>query len=83
MTDIRNNRNIEIIETEGPSSVFPASAVLGATLFAATKPWAQEAMVVVPAPALDERKADATETAVLAGGAASGACRPSISTPRA
>lgn len=38
-------------------------------LLAAPPSWAQEAMVVVPPPALDERRPDATsETAVLAGG---------------
>lgn len=44
-------------------------ALVGATLYGIWPAGAQEAMVVVPAPALDERKPGATtETAVLAGG---------------
>ncbi len=44
-------------------------ALVGAALYGIWPVGAQEAMVVVPAPALDERKAGATtETAVLAGG---------------
>lgn len=44
-------------------------ALAGATLYGIWPAGAQEAMVVVPAPALDERKPGATtETAVLAGG---------------
>ena len=44
-------------------------ALVGATLYGILPAGAQEAMVVVPAPALDERRPDATtETAVLAGG---------------
>lgn len=44
-------------------------AVVGATAYAIWPAGAQEAMVVVPAPALDERKPEGTtETAVLAGG---------------
>ena len=44
-------------------------ALIGATLYGILPARAQEAMVVVPAPALDERRPDATtETAVLAGG---------------
>lgn len=63
MTDIRNNRSRRrILRLSG-------FAVLGAAFLASAPSWAQEAMVVVPPPALDERKADATsETAVLAGG---------------
>lgn len=45
------------------------AALAGAALYGILPAGAQEAMVVVPAPALDERKSDATtETAVLAGG---------------
>jgi len=44
-------------------------ALVGAALYGILPAGAQEAMVVVPAPALDERKPEATtETAVLAGG---------------
>ncbi|WP_422011881.1 peptide-methionine (S)-S-oxide reductase MsrA [Reyranella sp.] len=44
-------------------------ALVGATLYGVLPAGAQEAMVVLPGPALDERRPDATtETAVLAGG---------------
>ena len=63
MTDIRVDRSRRL------ALRLSGFAVLGATFLAAGPSWAQEAMVVVPPPALDERRPDATsETAVLAGG---------------